>query len=111
MARIRLARTAETDLEDIWRYSVSTWGLEQAERYTALIERLSTACLTTRISGRHGPMSTRATAPLPVAKHVIFYTVSTDTIDVLGLPHERMDAKRHLAGEEPPKGAEGTPAG
>lgn len=111
MARIRLARTAETDLDDIWRYSVSTWGLEQAERYTALIEKAFHRLLDNPYIGRARPDVHKGYRALPVAKHVIFYTVSTDTIDVLGIPHERVDARRHLAGEGPPTEAEGTAAG
>jgi toxin ParE1/3/4 len=111
MARIRLARTAQTDLEDIWHYTVSTWGREQAERYIALIEKAFHRLLENPYSGKARPDVHKGYRALPVEKHVIFYTVSTDSIDVLGIPHERMDARRHLAGEEPPPGPEGIPVG
>ncbi len=32
-SRYRLSPLAETDLEDIWLYTLETWSLEQADRY------------------------------------------------------------------------------
>ena len=37
MPRIRLLPKALSDLEDIWLYTQESWGLEQAEAYTASI--------------------------------------------------------------------------
>lgn len=33
MGSYRLARRAESDLEDIWDYTENTWSVEQAEKY------------------------------------------------------------------------------
>ena len=37
MAEYRLSPAAERDLESIWKYTRSEWGVEQAERYTDLL--------------------------------------------------------------------------
>jgi toxin ParE1/3/4 len=39
MLKLRYSFKAENDLEQIWRYTLSEWGLEQAEKYMALIEK------------------------------------------------------------------------
>ena len=33
MLKIRLAQTAQNDLEGIWIYTISEWGEDQAEKY------------------------------------------------------------------------------
>ena len=40
MAEYRLSPAAERDLEGIWKYTRSEWGVEQAERYTDLLARI-----------------------------------------------------------------------
>lgn len=94
MRKIRLSLTAEHDLETIWRYTVSEWGLEQIEKGTQLL-------LDNPYIGQARPEVKAGYRALPVEKHLIFYTVSGDYTDVLGIPHERMDAKRHLASVKP----------
>jgi len=96
MPRIRLSLTAEHDLEAIWRYTVSEWGPEQAEKYLALMKGAH-LLLDNSYIGQARPDAKAGYRVLPVEKHLIFYRVSEEYIDVLGIPHERMDAKRHLA--------------
>lgn len=97
MPRIRLSLTAEHDLEAIWRYTVSEWGPEQAEKHLALIEKGAHLLLENPYIGQARPDVKAGYRVLPVEKHLIFYRVSEEYIDVLGIPYERMDAKRHLA--------------
>lgn len=103
MLKIRLTLTAEHDLETIWRYTVSEWGLEQAEIYLALIEKSAHLLLDNPYIGQARPDVKTGYRALSVEKHLIFYRVSGEYIDVLGIPHERMDAKRHLANAIPPR--------
>ncbi|MGH8601826.1 MAG: type II toxin-antitoxin system RelE/ParE family toxin [Gammaproteobacteria bacterium] len=101
MLKIRFSLTAEHDLETIWRYTVSEWGLEQAEKYLALIEKGAYLLLDNPYVGQARSDVKAGYRALPVEKHLIFYRVSGEYIDVLGIPHERMDAKRHLASVKP----------
>ncbi len=96
MHKIRLARTAENDLEEIWLYTVSQWSLEQADKYTALIEKSMRLLLENPYLGKPRPDVKKGYRALHVEKHLIFYRVSDEYIDVLGIPHIRMDAKSHL---------------
>jgi toxin ParE1/3/4 len=52
MAEYRLSPAAERDLESIWKYTRTEWGLEQAERYT---DMLTTAFQTLAESPRSAP--------------------------------------------------------
>jgi toxin ParE1/3/4 len=97
MRKIRLTETAEKDLEYIWHYTVSQWGLAQADKYTALIEKRLNQLLENPHLGEARPDIREGYRALPVEKHLIFYRLSADYIDVLGIPHARMDARRHLS--------------
>lgn len=102
MPRIRLSLTAKRDLETIWRYTVSEWGLEQAEKYLALIQKGTHLLLDNPYIGQARTDVKAGYRALAIEKHLIFYIVTGEYIDVLGVPHERMDAKRHLTNVKPP---------
>ncbi len=93
MLKIRLARAAETDLEEIWRYTLSEWGEDQADKYMALIEKAFSQLLEHPYLGKARPDVKRGYRALQVERHVIFYSVGDEFIDILGIPHVRMDMK------------------
>ncbi len=40
MLKIRLALTAENDLENIWIYTITEWNEEQADKYLGLCRKV-----------------------------------------------------------------------
>lgn len=69
----------------------------------ALIEKGAVLILDNPYIGKTRPDVKAGYRALQVEKHLIFYLVGAEFIDVLGIPHERMDAKRHLADAQPPE--------
>ena len=61
-----------------------------------LIEKGFSQLLENPFIGKARPDIKKEYRALQVKKHLIFYRVGTDSIDVLGIPHIRMDAKRHF---------------
>ena len=98
MLKIRLAQTAENDLEDIWIYTLSEWGPTQAEKYFGLIEKSFFQLLENPYIGKARPDIGQGYRALAIEKHLIFYSVGGEFIDILGIPHVRMDVKRHFEG-------------
>jgi len=96
MPGIRLSRAAETHLEDIWVYSLTEWGEVQAETYAAVIEKALTELAGNPRLGRLRPEIRAGYRSFRAGKHIIFYCVSGEIVDVLGILHERMDPGRHL---------------
>lgn len=96
MLKIKLALTAENDLENIWSYTVTEWGMEQADKYLGLIEQGFFQLLGNPYLGKARPDIKKGYRVLQVQKHLIFYLVGAEYIDILGVPHIRMDAKRHF---------------
>lgn len=92
---LRLTPLAGTDLEDIWRYSAAQWSPEQADRYHRDLVVTMEALAAGKKSGR--PCTVRdGYFRYGVGSHVVFYLESPHTLDVIRMPHQRMDIERHL---------------
>lgn len=95
-AEYRLTPAAVRDLENIWRYTLDEWGIEQAHRYTddlaaafdqlVLNPQLGTSCDFIREGYRR-----RRTG-----HHAIYFQITDYGIAVIRVLHERMDAPRQL---------------
>lgn len=96
MLKIRLALTAENDLENIWNYTITEWSEQQTDKYLSLIEQGFSQLLDNPYLGKARPDIKKGYRALQVQKHLIFYRVGAEYIDILGVPHIRMDAKRHF---------------
>lgn len=93
--QVRLTPLAESDLEDIWRYTFAHWSLEQANRYhrdlVATMWALASGDKTGRIcTVRDGYLQ------YAVGSHIVFYREMETTLDVTRVLHQRMDVGRHL---------------
>lgn len=94
MLRIRLALSAERDLENIWMYTITEWGEEQANKYVGLLEQGFSQVLDNPYIGKPRLDVKIGYRALAVQKHLIFYRVGTEYIDILGIPHCRMDIRQ-----------------
>ncbi len=83
MLKIRLAQTAENDLEDIWVYTISEWGEDQADKYVALIEKGFSQVLENPFIGKTRSDVKNEYRALQIKKHLIFYRVGTEFIDII----------------------------
>lgn len=93
MLKIRLSKTAENDLENIWRYTLVNWSENQAQKYISLIEQGLHLLLDNPFLGKLRPDIKAWYRAFQIEKHLVFYLVSDNYIDVLAIPHIRMDVK------------------
>jgi len=87
---------AIADLEEIWRYTIKKWSVEQADRYYNLIfDKIDYICnnIDAGKSMSHIRQNYRAEK---VKSHIIFYRVVNDTIEIIRILHERMDIENRL---------------
>lgn len=92
----RIRKLAENDLEQIWLYSFHEWGLEQADRYIRLmIFRFSWLAKNPQLGKRRDDIKSGYYS-FPEGRHVIFYTITKSGIDIIGIPHQRMDIISHF---------------
>jgi len=96
MAEYRLSPAAAHDLESIWKYTRSEWGVEQAERYTDL---LAVAFQLLAESPKSAPACDHIRQGYRrrnVARHMIYFRITDYGIVIIRILHERMDAPHHL---------------
>lgn len=96
MLKIRLSQTAEQQLEDIWFYTLSEWSEEQANQYVGSIEQGIRRLLEYPLLGKARPDINKEIRVLQIQKHSIFYRVSSEYVDIIGILHGRMDAKGYF---------------
>lgn len=91
-----LRQLAVDDLEHIWSYSFQEWGVEQADRYIrALLARFLWLSENPAL-GKHRDDIKPGYYCFPEGRHLIFYTVSGQGIDIIGIPHQSMDVAAYL---------------
>lgn len=96
MSGVVLSPRAKLDLSVIWDYTLSQWGVDQAEKYvrelwSAMENAASDPTKPVDIGDvRRGYRKSRA------GSHVIFFKFTDDGIDVVRILHQRMDFERHI---------------
>jgi toxin ParE1/3/4 len=96
MLKLRLSRAAQQHLEDIWLYTISEWGEDQAEKYVALIEKALSLLPDNPYLGKVRPDVKPGYRALQAGKHLIFYSVGEEFVDVIGILHIRVVPERQL---------------
>ena len=96
MAEYRLSPKAQQDMDALFDNTVERWGIEQALRYTDMLElafiklaeipHLGTACDLIRPGYRRRKAE----------HHMIYYRPTDYGIAIIRILHERMDAPRHM---------------
>lgn len=101
MGGYRLSKFAERDLADILRYTIQTWGMKQGAAYFQILAAAKTSIVNnpflpgsrTRDDLADGCRAYRA------GKHLVFYRVIGNRVEIARILHESMDFPRHV-GEE-----------
>ena len=96
MLKLFLSPKAELDLEDIYEYTLNTWGSKQAEKYQ---DELYYAMQTILADPHIGSIYYHKAGnyrKLNSNKHLIFYIIEVDRCIVMRILHERMDLKMNL---------------
>lgn len=95
-ANYSVRKLAESDLENIWLYSMEQWSVSQADKYVnSILSRFS--WLAERpLSGKKRDDIKPGYYCFPEGRHLIFYQITDDGIDIIGVPHQSMDIANHF---------------
>lgn len=96
MPEFALRPKARADLDSIWDYTVQTWGHDQAKTYLRALSRTFKALAKKPELGRVYDEVYAGLRVYPSGKHLIFYFVTEEGIDVVRVLHERMDIPAHI---------------
>lgn len=95
--KYRLTPAAESDLREIWRYTVESWGQQQAETYLMQLADAFSVLADNPLLGRERPEIANWYRSFPSGKHVVFYIIASRGIDIIGVLHSSMDVKGRLS--------------
>ena len=96
-----LSPRAQADLSDIWDYSFSQWGADQADAYVLAIhaacEGLATAVAVGRLAGQSAEYILMGYRKQIVGSHLVFFRNNAiGLVDVVRILNQRMDVAAHL---------------
>ena len=92
----RITENADSDLLAIARYTEELLGINQRDKYLGeLYERIQ-ALAKNCYDGRHRPEIKEGYYSFNQGKHVIFYMITEQTIDIIGVPHSVMDLESYF---------------
>nr|WP_295930652.1 type II toxin-antitoxin system RelE/ParE family toxin [uncultured Dyadobacter sp.] len=97
MGSYRLARRAESDLEDIWDYTESTWSAEQAEKYLDGLFSCFQAIADGRAKAKQIDAIRKGYYKTFCVKHNVYFRKSSGhVIEIIRILHVSMDVELHL---------------
>jgi len=94
--RYVLSPRAQSDLDEIWHYTESRWGIGQAETYIRQLARDIKAIAAKPTLARACPEVRHEYYKFKSGSHLIFLRRNKDDIEIIRILHERMDFEQHL---------------
>jgi toxin ParE1/3/4 len=90
---LSLSDAAIEDFRDILSYTMQMWGEQQVEEYSTILHKALTAIEQNPLMGKGDlPPYRHVTA----GKHIVFYRLTADKVQVSRILHSAMDFVRHL---------------
>jgi toxin ParE1/3/4 len=96
MQTLKLTACAQDDLEQIADYSVANWGQRQADFYLEQLEKAFYSLLENPYLGKSRDDIKVGYRSLLIEKHLIFYRLINEQLEIMRILHCRMDVIRHL---------------
>jgi len=91
MPSYRLSPEAKKDLLDIRAYTQEEWGKQQAQKYIDALEKKCNELAQRPQIGRERSEIKPGYRSISEGKHVIFYRLANSGIEILRIPHRRID--------------------
>ena len=96
IAAYSLRQQAEADLESFWLYSYNEWGKKQADQYIqGLLSRIQWLSENPRIGKERADIKP-GYYYFPEGAHLVFYKITHNGVDIIGIPHRNMDIVDYL---------------
>jgi len=96
MANFTLRPAAIRDLEIIWKYTAETWDDEQADNYIHDLNDGFLLLAQMPFTGKDCSYIREGYRKYPINRHIIFYLVSSNDIEIIRILHERMDVSLNI---------------
>ncbi len=93
MGRFRLTQRALMDLRSIGLYTQTTWGREQRNRYLTKLDQSFHLLAQEPQRGRDCANIRAGYRKYHVGRHLIFYRMAQDGIEIIRILHDSMDRR------------------
>ena len=87
---------AQADLDAIWEYTVSAWGVAQAKRYLRSIEVTGQAIAAGEKMTQPADYIRPSYRKVSVGRHTLYLITQPEQIEVVRILHQRMDVDSQL---------------
>lgn len=91
MSNYRITPRTRDDLKNIGRYTNKQWGKPQRDSYLRDLEKRFNWLAKNPLFGKHRVEIAEDYYSFPEGKHIVFYLINKDCIDIIGIPHKEMD--------------------
>jgi len=96
MHKYILTREADLDLDGIWEYSYKQWGKTQANKYLNKLEEHFFMLAENPYLGKRRYEFAGSPMSFHCERHVIFYRIAEEGIEIIRVLHDSMDFPRHF---------------
>lgn len=97
MASYVLSELAQQDIISIGDYTMDTWGQEQVSKYLSQLEQRFEWLAENQKTGKKREDVKEGYRSYPEGRHVIFYRIKEDGIEVISVLHESEDIETHFS--------------
>jgi toxin ParE1/3/4 len=87
---------AEDDLLEIWQHTYDTWGEDRADRYLEALDSDMQQLIRTPMIGKSRSSLREGYRSLYVGRHVVYYRLHAEAVEIVRVLHDRMDPTLHL---------------
>jgi len=94
--KYKLRQAARNDLKDIGRYTLKNYGKTQRNKYLKGLEERFKLLGETPYFGRPRDDIKAGYRCSDYEKHVVFYYIQNDFVEIFGILHSSMDPELHL---------------
>jgi len=98
VAKYVITNKAVSDLSSIWDYTYDVWSESQADKYYQLLVEGFDELAADPEKGRNFDEIETGLKGFRIAKHIIFYFIAKNKIEIIRILHEQMDLKEHFNG-------------
>ena len=91
-----LSPVAQVDFTDILLYTRQLWGEEQRDRYEAILTQAISSLSEYPESGMRCSQLFPGCRAYPAQRHVIYYRIGHNEIEIVRILHERSDPTRQF---------------
>jgi toxin ParE1/3/4 len=99
----RLTKKAVDDLRSIGRYTQSTWGHEQRNKYLSKLDDAFHVIAKEPYIGIGCDYIRKGYRKYHVGRHLIFYRQTEDHVEIVRILHDRMDVESHIENPQSPE--------